>query len=64
MKGLLIRAAERSKGQTLIKRMKNAYVFKVTFETDSTTGTLLNHDYAEFHISYRMLYQFSTEGEQ
>ncbi|KAL3665701.1 hypothetical protein V7S43_009134 [Phytophthora oleae] len=42
--------------------MKSAYVFNVTFQNEtSSTGSLLNRDHPEWDISFRMLYQLSTE---
>jgi len=62
MKGLLCAAAEQSKKEDLMQRMRNAYVFHVTFENDSvSTGKLINSEVPDFDISYRMLYQLSKE---
>ncbi|KAE8984872.1 hypothetical protein PR003_g20167 [Phytophthora rubi] len=42
--------------------MKNAYVFRVTFENGtSSTGKLLDSDVPEFDVSYRMLYQLAKD---
>ncbi|KAG9402539.1 hypothetical protein AC1031_007149 [Aphanomyces cochlioides] len=61
MKGLLCEAAVRLKNQALVNRMESAYVFRVTFEDDSTNGGALLGN-PEFDISYRMLYQLAKLG--
>ena len=53
MKGLLCATAEQSKKEDPMQRMKNAYVFHVTFENDSmSTGKLVNSKFLDFDISY------------
>jgi len=63
MQVLLCLAAEQSKKEDLMQRMKNAYVFHVSFEngTSATGKQLLNPEFPDFDISYRMLYQLSKE---
>ncbi|KAE9280104.1 hypothetical protein PR003_g28049, partial [Phytophthora rubi] len=62
MKGLLCEAAKQSQQQELVERMKNAYVFRVTFEGGtSSTGNLLDSECPEFDVSYRMLYQLAKD---
>jgi len=62
MKVLLCTTAEQSKTEDLMQRMRNAYVFHVTFENDSVlTGKLVNSKVPEFDISYQMLYQLSKD---
>jgi len=62
MKVLLCTTAEQSKTEDLMQRMRNAYVFHVTFESDSVlTGKLVNSKVPEFDISYQMLYQLSKD---
>ncbi|OQR89637.1 crinkler (CRN) domain-containing protein [Thraustotheca clavata] len=65
MKGLLCEAAVWSKNQALVKRMKSAYVFRVTFENGTAAvGSLLDGKNPEFDISYRMLYQLAKEKHE
>ncbi len=62
MQNLLCAAAEQSKKKDLMQRMKNAYVFHVTFENGtSVTGPLINSKTPELDIIYRMVYQLSKE---
>eukprot|EP00644_Phytophthora_capsici_P018375 jgi/Phyca11/130142/e_gw1.91.72.1 len=64
MKNLLCAAAIESKDQALVGRMNSAYMFRVTFENGTpAAGSLLNPEFPEYDISYRMLYQLST-GEK
>jgi len=65
MKVLLYKAAEQSKNEDLMQRMRNAYVFHVTFENGTLANSeLLDSKEAEFQVSYRMLYQLSKEREK
>lgn len=62
MKALLCKAAVESNSQDLIKRMENAYIFRVTFENGtSTVGSLLDYENPELDIRFRMLYQLAKE---
>eukprot|EP00644_Phytophthora_capsici_P015162 jgi/Phyca11/575544/estExt2_Genewise1.C_PHYCAscaffold_750066 len=65
MKGLLCEAATRSEDQALIDRMNSAYMFRVTFENGTpAAGSLLNPEFPEYDISYRMLYQLSPRNKK
>ncbi|KAE9068544.1 hypothetical protein PF006_g29768, partial [Phytophthora fragariae] len=65
MKGLLCEAAKQSQQQDLVERMENTYVFRVTFEDEtSSTGNLLDSDVPDFDVSYRMLYQLAKDREE
>ncbi|OWY96982.1 Crinkler (CRN), partial [Phytophthora megakarya] len=65
MKNLVCQSAKLSENEALIDRMKDIYVFNVTFENDTAaTGSLVKRDVPEFDISYRMLYQLVKEGKK
>lgn len=63
MDGILLRAAELSGNQKLLKRMKrkkSVYTFHVTFEKGtSAKGSLINTEDPDHDVSYRMLYQLT-----
>ncbi|KAG7395040.1 hypothetical protein PHYBOEH_004276 [Phytophthora boehmeriae] len=61
MKRLLCLAAERSKREDLAKRLRKAYVFKISFGGDS--GSLLQTEDAEFDITHRMVHQLSKDNK-
>ncbi|KAJ8550531.1 hypothetical protein ON010_g10539 [Phytophthora cinnamomi] len=62
MDGILLRAAELSGSQELVRRMQKVYIFHVTFENGTAAqGSLINPDCPDYDISYRMLYQLTKD---
>nr|WNO07189.1 CRN effector protein [Phytophthora cinnamomi] len=62
MDGILLRAAELSGSQELVRRMQKVYIFHVTFENGTAAhGSLINPENPDYDVSYRMLYQLTKD---